>query len=269
MKKILLGIMLLGASMMNTGCFSPNSIDAGEEAVIIKQPWFFGHGGVEKEPVKTGLVWTAFSTSVARYNIKPEKYTEPIVDLTTTDNVAVDFDVYLTLSVIERKSPLLHEKSGVKWYTNKVKDKFREIVRNEARTRSSIELRTNPEIITTVSDKIKKKIVEYIKEIALPVKVNKVVIGKVIPPDEVLKEAERTAAQRQRNKTEQERAKTELSRAEAEKNKALADKQYAMQFKMSTDQFLKNKELEVISELGKTGKVQVIMGGVTPMMTVK
>lgn len=28
--------------------------EADEEAVLIKKPWFFGHGGVEETPVTTG-----------------------------------------------------------------------------------------------------------------------------------------------------------------------------------------------------------------------
>ena len=30
-----------------------------EEAVVMKKPWFFGHGGVNSEPVAAGRVWTA------------------------------------------------------------------------------------------------------------------------------------------------------------------------------------------------------------------
>ena len=32
-------------------CVRPN---ADEEAVLIKKPWFFGHGGVDNDPVTTG-----------------------------------------------------------------------------------------------------------------------------------------------------------------------------------------------------------------------
>ena len=82
---------------MFSGCLTPSSVGAGEEVVLVKKPWFFGHGGVEAEPVKTGLVWTAFSTEVVRVNVKPFNKTEPFDDLITKDNNPVDFDIHLTL----------------------------------------------------------------------------------------------------------------------------------------------------------------------------
>jgi len=205
------------------------SVDAGEEAVLIYKPWFFGHGGVDKDPVGTGATWTAWSTSVERYNIKPEKKKETFVDLTASDNVAIDFDVYLTLQIQKGKTPLLHELSGRKWYDNKVKDTFRAYVRNEARTKSSIDLRTNEHVINQTQEKIKQLMVLYIEEISLPVNVVKVNIGKVVPPDEVLAEAARTAAQKQR------------------------------EFNMNTNQFLRNKELDIMSKAVESGSVSLII----------
>ncbi len=238
---------------------SYSSVDAGEEAVLIYKPYVFGHGGVDSVSVSTGAVWTVWSTSVARYNIKPVKYTEKFIDLTASDNVAIDFNVYVTLQIMESKTPYLHKESGVKWYTNKVQDVLRTIVRNEGRTHSSIELRTIPDIITASQNNIKSELVEHLKLIDLPVRVTKIVIGKVVPPKGVLDEAERTASQKQREKTQLARASAELLRAKAEKNMALADKAYADQFRMSTAQFLKNKELDIMLKAVETGNSSIII----------
>ena len=118
-----------------SGCFTPSTIDAGEEGVLIKKPWFFGHGGVEPEPIKTGLTWTAFSTSVERVNVKPFSITELFDDLITIDNNPVDFYVNTTFKHTEGKTPELVEKFGLNrvengnvvggWYGNKVKEPFR------------------------------------------------------------------------------------------------------------------------------------------------
>lgn len=51
---------------------------AGEESVLVHKPWFFGHGGVDKEPVTTGLAWCWFSTSSETFKITPVKYEETI-----------------------------------------------------------------------------------------------------------------------------------------------------------------------------------------------
>ena len=44
-------LMLLGllVAISFSGCFTPSTVDAGEEGVLIKKPWFLGHGGVEPE----------------------------------------------------------------------------------------------------------------------------------------------------------------------------------------------------------------------------
>ena len=258
------------AGMLSTGC-SPQTIDAGEEAVLIEQPWFFGHGGVVDTPVKTGQIWTVWSTSVVRYNVKPVKYKERFVDLTASDNVAIDFDAYITLTVEQGKTPVLHEDSGQKWYENRVADVFRKVVRNEARTRSSIELRTKPDIIEASQHAITEKMNAYIQSIQLPVTISKVVIGKVVPPNEVLTEAAETAAQKQRIKTQVARAKAEESRTKAEQNKALADLAFAKEFNMTTDQFLHNKKLDIMQEALKAGNVSIILNAsdAKPMLQVK
>lgn len=257
LKKKALLLSIVSVISIN-GC-SRSAVDAGEEGVMIKKPYIFGHGGVVSEPIKTGAVWTVWSTSVARYNIKPVKYKESFIDLTASDNVAIDFDVYLTLKIQDGKTPKLHELSGRDWFDNKIKDTFRGYVRNQARKRTSIELRTNEISINEIQDKIKILISNYIKKSNIPLDVIKVNIGKVIPPQEVLDEAAQTAAQKQRKQTQEQRKLAEDSRAAAEKASAIADKAYASQFRMTTAQFLKNKELDIMSKAVEKGQVSLIM----------
>ena len=54
-------IVLLPIILALTGC-SVYAPDAGHEVVLVDKPWFFGHGGVESEPVKTGRSWAALTT---------------------------------------------------------------------------------------------------------------------------------------------------------------------------------------------------------------
>lgn len=247
MKKIISITGLIFIALSNIGC-TKNEVDAGEEGVMIAKPYFFGHGGVLANPITAGLEWTAATTDVIRYNIKPVRYDEPFVDLTASDNVAIDFHAYITLQIQSGRTPFLHEKSGVYWYENNVQDYVRTLIRNEGRTRSSIELRTDPDKITNAEQIIKQNIKDYLESINLPVDVIKVVIGKVNPPDEVLKESERTAAQKQRVKTEAARELAEISRKKAETQSALADKAYSTEFVFTNQQFLVNKRLDIMSE---------------------
>lgn len=262
--------MLLFSVFLVTGC-SRSSVNAGEEGVMTYKPYIFGSDGVDSDPISAGAVLTVWSTSVDRYNIKPEKKKETFVDLTASDNVAIDFDVYLTLKIQNGKTPVIHELSGREWYSNKVKDTFRAYVRNEARTKTSIELRTDENVITATQDKIRAMTVAYIKEIGLPVDVIKVNIGKVVPPQEVLDEAAQTAAQKQRKQTQEQRKLAEDARAEAEKSAALADKAYSDKFRMATEQFLRNKELDIMATAVKGGNVSLLMNAsaAQPMVSVK
>jgi len=257
MKKLIIMITIIGLAFMNTACISPSKVNAGEEGVLIYQPWILGHGGVDSFPITTGLTWIVWSTSVVRYNIKPMKATESFEDITASDNVAIDFNSYITLQIHKGKSPILHELSGKEWYGNKVKDYYRTVVRNEARIRSSIDLRTKPSVILSAQENIYSKMSAYFKSIDLPISVVKVVIGKVVPPQEVLDEAERTAAQKQRNATEKARASAELDRKQAETNKALADKAFAKEFDMTTAQFLQNKKLDIMQKAVSSKKANV------------
>lgn len=262
-------VLLIGASLGSSGC-ARSTVDAGVEGVMTKQPFFFGEGGVDPVPIASGAAWTALSTKVDRYNMKPTKYKARFVDLTASDNVAIDFDAYITLKIKDGQSPVIHELSGAQWYENRVADTFRSVVRNEARTKTSIDLRTNEAVITATQDRIKALMVEYINSIDLPVIVTKVNVGKVVPPNEVLAEAAQTAAQKQRKQTQDQRRLAEEARAAAETASALADKAYANEFNMTTEQFLRNKELDIMSEAVKGGEVSLIMNASSaqPMVNV-
>ena len=50
------------------------TVDGGEEGVFIKQPWFFGQGGVEIEPLRQGSEWKVWSTDYIKYSVVNTKY---------------------------------------------------------------------------------------------------------------------------------------------------------------------------------------------------
>ena len=54
------GLTILGGLaflLATSGCL--RAVDAGHEAVLVKQPVFFGHGGVDPIPVSNGSVTSA------------------------------------------------------------------------------------------------------------------------------------------------------------------------------------------------------------------
>ena len=60
-RAILVSVLVLGLLVSGIGCAA---IDAGHEGVLVEQPFFFGHGGVDPVPSKTGRVWLAPTTHV-------------------------------------------------------------------------------------------------------------------------------------------------------------------------------------------------------------
>lgn len=269
MKRYITLFMVLIITACCSGC-DMAVVDGGEEVVFIYQPYMpWSTEGVDMEPLTDGLAWTVWSTKEAKYNVKPVTYKEAFIDLTSSDNVPIDFESYLTLKIMNGKSPKLHSKSGKEWYNNKIRDQYRMLMRNEARSRKASDLRTNQAVIIEAQNNVYDQISKYIKKIDLPVQVVRHNISKVVPPQEVLDESAQTAAQKQRVLTQNQRDKAEQSRLKAEQSAALADKGYSDKFHMTTEQFLRNKELDIMSKAAEKGTVNLIMNASNAMPTFK
>lgn len=264
MKKMLFSIALIAMMFSFQGCVSPSTIDAGEEGVLVKKPWVFGSGGVEAEPIKTGLTWTVWSTQVVRVDIKPFNISESFDDMITKDNNPVDFDVHMTFKHQEGKTPILIEKFGLAnsdgvggWYNSKIKQPLRNDVRDFVKEHSMFEISTNPVIVAKLQDALKASIQKFINENGIPTDLVQVSVGKVMPPESVVKATLETAAQKQNVLTQEARVKAEQAREIAERASAQADKAYMQEMGMSAQQYLKNKELDIID---KKENVQVFLG---------
>ena len=274
MKHLITFLLILITSSLFNGC-TCSRIDAGEEGVLTYQPWFFGHGGIDDDPIKTGMTYTAASTVVDRYDVKPVEYKEVFDDLITADNNPVDFKAYIETQIIKGEAPYLHENFGKKWYDQKVQEKFRMFIRNFGRSKTMFELTTNASVTDEMAKTAMEQIIKHIKKEKLPVQINRVNVGKVSPPSAVIEETIKTAEQNQRIKTEASRARAELAREDAERNKATADKAYRIEFGMTTREYLRLRELEIEKEkldiVKNKDNVTVILnsGGAIPMLNVR
>jgi len=220
-------------------------VPAGEEMVEISQPYMFGDGGVKPHPYPAGRHFIWPSSSVVRYNIKPIKHREVFEDITASDNVPIDFSTTFVFLQVPGKTPRLHEKFGQDWYIQKVKAKLRTITRNHARGQSSIKLRTDQVTIEKCQEDIKGVANAFLKKAGVDVMLQQVQIGHVNPPDELLTEAAKTAAQKQRKKTQGAREQAEISRKKAEMASAAADQEYMKKMGMTPEQYLVAKRLEL------------------------
>lgn len=247
-----------------TSCYrvQPN---AGEESVLVMQPFIFGHGGVDDDPISTGSVWVAATTDHKEFIITPITVTEDFTNMIPADNTPVSFSAYLKVQIKKGETPNLYKNFGEKWYEHNLQASFRTMVRDKASAFKMFDLASKREISSQLEKDIFKDIVEYAKKINLPIEVMQVSIGAITPPEQVLTETKLTAAQNQSVLTQNARATAELSRKQAEINKAIADMAYQDQMKMTIDQYLHLRQLEIEKEkveLIKDNKnVSIIFGG--------
>jgi len=250
------------------------SVNGDEEAVLIAKPLIWGHGGVIDESVSSGTQWTALTTDEIIFKIVPTTHEEKFDDMMTDDNTPVDFSAYLKLCITKGQTPTLLKNFGKDWYENSLAPTFRALVRDKASGHKMFDLTSNREILSKIESDLFNKITKYCKDLGLPVTVMQVTIGKVTPPDDVLEETRRTAAQNQNKLTQDARSGAELARKQAEINKAIADKAYQSQMNMTTSEYLQLRQLEIEKEkvelVRDKQNVTIVMGqGLTPTINVK
>ena len=100
MKNLKLYLFGFLSTLLAMSC-STVDVKQGTMGVLIKRPYFFGSSGVEVLP--PDLYYIALSSSVEMVEVKPIKVTEEFDDLTTKDNVPVDFTINFTLKLINNK----------------------------------------------------------------------------------------------------------------------------------------------------------------------
>ena len=130
--------------------------DAGQEAVKVHKPWFFGTGGVDMTPVETGLEYTWLSTDYVIVGMLPTKYDEKLDDVTSNDNTLLDFNTQIQLQVQDNKSPVLIKNYGENWYTNVIQEVYRNTVRNYISKFGPFDLMSNREVLDSINVAVKK-----------------------------------------------------------------------------------------------------------------
>jgi hypothetical protein len=226
--------------------------DADEEAVLIKKPWFFGHGGVDDEPVKTGLAWCFWSTSSEMFKIVPVKYEEVLDDIISNENTPLDFKTMIVLKITEGKSPVLLKNYGINWYDNNIKDTYNNLTRHYVSQYSPFDLTSNREVIAYIDICVKAEMIKYVeklsKEKEFPVTIENVITGRAIPNGEQLAEMNNTAAQIQARQTQERRKEMEEAREQAERQRAVSDKAYMREMSLTPEQFISLKAWDIIEK---------------------
>jgi len=248
-----------------TGCsrFAP---DAGHEMVLVRKPWFFGHGGIEAQPVRTGLTFGAITTSGIDVNMQPQRFEADIPDSMTSDGVPISFHTVVTARVTD--SVKLIRDFGPNWYVNNLEPSFKTMVRQAVRKHGMNETAISSEAIDQIDTEIRQGLEKFVTEKGLPIELITVTVGKANPPDSVKNQRIETAAQQQRIQTEQQRKLAEDGRKAAELSRAAADNAYREAMHLSPEQFLQLEQIKMhASVCGPEGKATCtfIQNGATPV----
>jgi len=245
-----------------TGCRS-YAPDAGHEIVLVKKPYFFGHGGVDSDPVKTGRSYAALSTEGVDVYMQPQKFETELPDTMTSDGVPITFHAIMILQVTD--SVDLIRNFGPDWYKNNMEEQFKTMVRQAVRKRGMNETAISTTALDLIDAEIHDQLVQFIADKKIPVRLVTMTVGKANPPDSVRDQRIATATQEQRINTEKQRKLAEDQRMLAGQSRAAADNAYREAMHLSPEQFIQLETIKmqeaVCGEKGK-GTCTFIQNGV-------
>ena len=246
--------------------------DADEEAVLIKYPWFFGHGGIDEKPVSTGMTWCVWTTFSETFKIVPVRYDESFDDIFSNDNTPLDFNSYINIQIQSGRTPILLKNYGTNWYETNIQVPYRNFTREEVSKYSPFDLISNREVLVQIDQAVMEKMTKLLATLSaekeFPIVIKSVTTGAAKPNKDQLAEMNATAAAIQKTKTQERNKEMETARAEAERARAEADKAYMNSMNLSPDQFIQLKYIDMIAN--KDGaNIDVMVGPATSMWNVR
>jgi len=244
----LIALVLAGCSV-----YSP---DAGHEVVLIEKPWFFGHGGVDPDAVKTGRTFTAPTTEGVDVYMQPQKFDTEMPDTMTSDGVPITFHAIVVLQVTD--SVALIKNFGPNWYVNNLEEQFKTMVRQAVRKHGMNETAISTTALDAIDSEIRDTLQAFIAQKGLPVKLVTMTVGRANPPDAIKNQRIETATQEQRVQTEKQVKLAEDQRKSAEEARAAADNAYRQAIGLSPEQYVQLKRIEMERAVCADGKCTFI-----------
>jgi regulator of protease activity HflC (stomatin/prohibitin superfamily) len=269
MRKAVLLVILIGA-FLTVACTTYKP-DAGHEIVLVEKPLIFGHGGVDPQPVKTGLTIAAITTEGVDISMQPQKFEAELPDTMTMDGVPITFHAIMVLQVTD--SVNLIKNFGPDWYGNNLEEPFRTMVRQAVRKRGMNETAISTTALDAIDSEIHDALAAFIKDKGLPVRLITMTVGRANPPDAIKHQRIDTAAQEQRIQTEKQTKLAEDQRKMAEQSRAEADNAYRESMHLSPEQFIQLEAIKMQTKVcGPEGKgtcTFIQNGGATPVLDLR
>lgn len=264
------------AALSLAGC-GYASVDAGEEAVLVRKPWFFGSGGVDMTPIQTGSQVVASSTDVVKIPVTPLSFDLGFDNMMPKDGIPLDF--HTTVRVQVTNTPLLvrdwnggatrvnadgDKVPSYSWFNSNITPVYTNLVRQEVKNYTMTQLAFEGRAIDQIDQRVTAKLDEFIRRNKIPIRLLSVTIGRAIPPQEILDQRTATAEQQQRLQTEYAKQKAEEARKGAELARAEADNAYRVQMQWTPEQLIETKRIEMLKIACAQGTC--IFGGGTPII---
>jgi hypothetical protein len=182
-------------------------------------------------------------------DVRPRQYSEDF-GIVSTENTSVSFNVYLIAEVIAGRSPELIERFGPNWYASNIKEAFRTIVREEVQKYPLFTLTTLSGTRTALQETVAQRLrVQVFDKLQLPVRLVRVVVGSVMPPQAAIEQAVQSVVQEQRRITMKAFQLAEEAREGAERQRGLADRAYREQIGLDGPEFVDLRRVEVQREV--------------------
>lgn len=222
------------------------SVEPGQHAVLNDKPIFWGHEGVRHEALTEGrmLVWD--STTSTKVSMLPEAFHVKFDDLSSSDNILLDFDSTIQLQVTD--AVVLTKNFGKEWVNSNVTRQYMSVVREQVKQKTMPQMMSDVAAAVEVDAKVTEGLQKIIKDSGLPVRVLGVSLGRAKPNENVLLQMNETAAQQQRSLSLVAATAAEKQRELEQIAKARADNAYRNAMNLSPDQFVQLESIRRYSD---------------------
>lgn len=216
------------------------SINTGEEAVIIKKPWFWGEKGAERKVIAEGTIWSVASTKIKLISLKAFNIDDSFNELFTSDNIPMDLNLTLTFKNQKKSGVVLVEKFGEseEWYKNLLFNPLQNSLETEIKNQTFEEITQNSERLKEIKSNILFGINDFLQKQAIPVELLDITFGKIVPPKAIVQMAIDGEVQK-------EKLNVQLLRKKVEEENAQADRAYMLKMNISPREYLKIKQIEL------------------------
>jgi hypothetical protein len=266
-------LLALGVS----GC-SVASPDAGHQVVWVEKPVFFGHGGIDANPISTGRSYGALSSSAIDVDMLPQRVDVEFDDMMTKSGVPVNFHVVATFRVIDSVKLVSsfgadkNDKGEWGFWNRNIDQPLRTAVRDSVKQRDMNEMAISQTAADAVGQEVSAAAIKIVQNTGIPIVFTAINVGRVNPPDAIKNQRIETAQQEQRALTMQQAKLAEDQRKASETSRAQADNAYRQAMDLSPQQFIDLERIKMQQHVcgeGQTHCTFFIGGNVSPVLDVK